>query len=212
MSIINDIALSMLSYSKNYEPYVFAWGKRTGYELIKEKLELNVQPALKSKNLFEMGIVAGTLDKMVSEKIIMDKIKYNQTHYKELREKNLKDLCDGELLKVAYPNILLSPGSHTLLYWIGRETGLKIGNKCEHNLNEIKSLSNKFNIGDVEISGSKIILRNSSFAKDVQPSGRMVCSYYAGLISGFMTSDKRCNVIETKCIANGDKHCEFVLF
>ncbi|MBU3897137.1 MAG: hypothetical protein KJ697_04370 [Nanoarchaeota archaeon] len=212
MSITNDIAFSMLSYSKIYEPYVFAWGKRTGHDLVSEKLSLNVQPALKSKNLFEMGVTAGTLNKIVTDKIIMDKIKYSQAHYKILKDKNLKELNGDNLLKIAYPNILLSPGSHTLLYWIGKESGLKLGCKHNHNLTELKSLSNKLKIGNVEIKSNKILLHDSAFAREVGSVGKPVCSYYAGLISGFLTKDKKCNVIETKCIANGDRHCEFVLF
>lgn len=208
MSIVNDLAFSMLSYSKIYEPYVFAWGKRTGREMIKERLELNVKPTLKSNNIFELGLTAGTLDKLISDKIITEKIKYSQTHYKMMREKNIKDLNGGNILKAAYPQILLSPGSHTLMYWIGRETGMKLGDKHSHSVKEFQKITNKLDIGEVEIRGNKVILHDSMFAKEAD--GKRVCSYYAGLLAGFLSSEKRCNVIETKCIANGDDHCEFV--
>lgn len=212
MNITDDLIYSMLSYSKNYQPYVYDWGKRVGRDLIKERLEIEASMKLKSENIFEQGLISGALEELTSKNVPFAKMRYTAEELNALRNKAIKSLPNPELLRVSYPHIHLSSGSHTLLYWIGKEAGVKFGKKHDHKISELKKISDNLKIGDIEITNNKIILNNSVFAKNFINPKKKVCSYYAGFAAGFLSSDKKkYNVIETKCIARGDKKCEFTL-
>ena len=212
LDIVNDLVFSMLSYSKRYQPYVYSWGKRVGRTLVREKIQLDTQTMIKSGNIFEYGLVAGVMEQLSSKKIISPKTRYSLEYYRSMRNKNIKAMSQSSLLKVAYPYLYLSPGSHTLLYWIGKESGTKFGKKYKHKLNHLKNISEKLDVGHLKIKDNKIILYNSVFAKNAGETGNNICSYYAGFIAGFLSSSKkRCNVVERKCISCGDKYCEFII-
>jgi len=210
MNIIDNLVYSMLSYSRNYQPYVYSWGKRVGRDIVQERLHLEAMIKLRSKNIFEQGIFSGVMEELTSKKIAAPRMRYSKELYMVMKNKSLRDVSDTALLKAAYPHLYMSPGSHTLLYWIGKESGARLGLKHRHSLAELKKISDGLNIGDVEVSNKKIILKGSVFAED--DSGKMICSYYAGFAAGFLSSkEKKVNVLERKCKSHGDKKCEFIL-
>jgi predicted hydrocarbon binding protein len=70
----------------------------------------------------------------------------------------------------------------------------------------------------VDLDGeSVVVLRNSCIAGEYRRMKKKakvpVCSYIAGLLAGGTVgiTGKDYDCRETKCIANGDKHCEFVI-
>lgn len=212
MNIMDDLIYSMLSYSRNYQPYVYDWGKRVGRDIVKERLQLEASMKIKTENIFERGLIAGALEEMTSKKFPLPKTKYAIDQISAMRNSAARTVTDPELLRVSYPHIHLSPGSHTLLYWIGKESGVKLGMKHDHKLSNLKKISDELKIGNIELKKNKIILSDSVFAKNFASSGKKVCSYYAGFAAGFLSSsEKKYNVVETKCTAHGDKKCEFIL-
>jgi len=129
----------------------------------------------------------------------------------KITRKILSNYCHLAQFQVLYLGIWLSsPGSHTMLYWIGKETGNEIKDKVK----DISEFFRKMKIGILKTnknkSGYKFIVKESVFSSGAKNFGKRICSYTAGLLSGFLSSDKKkYNVVETKCIANGDKQCEF---
>jgi predicted hydrocarbon binding protein len=211
MNIMDDLIYSMLSYSKNYQPYVHSWGKRVGKDLVKDKLELEAAMSLKAKNVFEHGLISGALEELSARKMPIPKTRHSLDHYHRLKLKAMREIPNTELLKISYPHLYLSPGSHTLLYWIGKESGLKIGKKHDHKLAGFKKVSKDLKVGNLEFKKNKFTLHDSVFAKNFKEN-RSACSYFAGFAAGFLSShDKKINVIETKCVARGHKKCEFKL-
>jgi predicted hydrocarbon binding protein len=75
----------------------------------------------------------------------------------------------------------------------------------------------KLEVDKLDLDGKSIaIMKNSCIAKAYREHGKTkvpVCSYIAGLLAGGATTinGKNYDCRETKCIAKGDKHCEFVL-
>jgi len=126
-------------------------------------------------------------------------------------------------LQVTYLGLWLSsPGSHTILYWIGKSTGEDISKKFKGDIKKrLKKLIDLFK--DLKIGVLNVKKRNGKFiftVKDCAFSAgasnfeKKICSYNAGLLAGFLkaSTKKNYNVIETKCVANGDKYCEFTTF
>ena len=61
-------------------------------------------------------------------------------------------------------------------------------------------------IGILEKKNKSFIVKESAFSTGAKNIEKKICSYTAGLLAGFIGK----NIVETKCIANGNKHCEFV--
>ncbi|MCD6476634.1 MAG: hypothetical protein J7K26_00505 [Candidatus Aenigmarchaeota archaeon] len=131
----------------------------------------------------------------------------------------LGDYTHISSLQVTYLGLwLYSPGMHTLLYWIGKETGKYISKKIKgkNKLNELKRIMKKLKIGIISINKNNkkfsIKLEESAFSYGAKNIGKKIDSYLAGLFAGYLSHiyRKHYNIIETKCIANGDKYCEFV--
>jgi len=124
-------------------------------------------------------------------------------------------------LQVTYLGLWLSSsGSHTILYWIGKDSGEKISKKFKGSLDKrLKEFSKFFKdlkIGNLayQRKGEKFIFseKECAFTSGASNFGKRICSYTAGMIAGFLktSTGKNYNVIETKCIANGDEYCEFM--
>ncbi len=123
--------------------------------------------------------------------------------------------------QVLYLGIFLSsPGSHTMLYWIGKNTGSEVATRVREKtmtaqLNVLADFLKQLHIGILtwERDGNKITftVEESAFSTGASNFGKRICSYLAGLIAGFLATswDKPVSVIETECIANGDKTCRF---
>ncbi|MFQ6020991.1 MAG: V4R domain-containing protein [Candidatus Aenigmatarchaeota archaeon] len=139
----------------------------------------------------------------------------------KVSRKILSDFCHLAQFQVLYLGIWLSsPGSHTMLYWVGKETGkgikikFKEGKSIDSKLKNLKKIFKDMKIGILEVNKKNkklnFIVKECAFSAGSKNIGKRICSYTAGLISGFLSTKKRkYNIVETKCIANGDKHCEF---
>ncbi len=153
----------------------------------------------------------------------LEKIKGNildEFRTKKQIRKTLGDFDHIAALQVTYLGLWLSStGTHTILYFIGKNTGEKISKNLKGNLDnrleKFSELFRKLKIGLLEIKrkDDKFIIteKDCAFTAGASNFGKRICSYTAGMISGFLNSatNKTYNVIETKCIANGDEHCEF---
>lgn len=123
-------------------------------------------------------------------------------------------------LQVTYLGLWLSsPGSHTILYWIGKNSGEELSKKFKGNLEKKLNRFSKFfkelkmGILSFQKKNNKFIfiVKDCAFSAGASNFGKRICSYTAGLIAGFLkaSTKKNYSVIETKCVANGDKYCEF---
>jgi len=162
-------------------------------------------------------------DLEIINKKYLEKIKRNILSEFKTEEKIRKKLGDFDhiaALQVTYLGLWLSsPGSHTVLYWIGKTTGEKIFSELKGSLDDklkrFSELFKKLKIGLLELKRKDdkfvIVERDCAFTSGASNFGKRICSYTAGMISGFLNSatNKTYNVIETKCIANGNDHCEF---
>jgi len=136
---------------------------------------------------------------------------------KKIRPK-LGDYSHIASLQVAYLGIFLSsPGSHTMLYWIGKETGAELASKVRGNkLKELEAIMKDMKIGILSIKKNEknmtLKLKESAFSAGAKNFDKRIDSYLAGLYAGYLTKSlkKRYNVVETKCIASGNPHCEFL--
>jgi len=123
--------------------------------------------------------------------------------------------------QVLYLGIFLSsPGSHTMLYWVGKNTGNEIAAKVrERTMSaQLKAMSDflarlKIGVLTWERDGNKLIfeVKESAFSTGAANFHKRICSYLAGFIAGFLGTSwkKPVNVVETECLANGDKTCRF---
>ncbi|MBU5557894.1 MAG: V4R domain-containing protein [Candidatus Aenigmatarchaeota archaeon] len=123
--------------------------------------------------------------------------------------------------QVLYLGIVLSsPGAHTMLYWVGKNTGTEIANRVRERtmtgqLNAFADFVKHVRIGllNWERDGNKLSfeVKESAFSTGAANFHKRICSYLAGLIAGFLGTswNKPVNVVETQCIANGDKVCRF---
>ena len=66
---------------------------------------------------------------------------------------------------------------------------------------------------DAEKKEVVFVIEESVFAAGMKNVGEKICFNQAGLLAGIMKgiSGKEFYAIERKCIANGDRHCEFVV-
>jgi len=123
-------------------------------------------------------------------------------------------------LQVTYLGLWLSsPGSHTILYWIGKNSGKELSKKFKGSLEEKLNRFSKFfkdlkmGVLSFQKKNNKFIftVKDCAFSAGASNFKKRICSYTAGLIAGFLkaSTKKNYSVIETKCVANGDKHCEF---
>jgi predicted hydrocarbon binding protein len=153
---------------------------------------------------------------------------FDSKYFKKIRTSNLNRMLVEKILRPTLGDItrlsifqitylgmwLSSSGAHTLLYWIGRESGLELSKRRK--IKDLKKFLNSLKLGFVESrkQGKKYIftIEECAFCYGSKNLNKRICSYVAGFLSGYMEkiTGKRTNVIETKCIANGDKHCEFV--
>lgn len=153
----------------------------------------------------------------IYDKKVFDKIKRFNLNVimlgKPLR-KALKDYTSLSIFQVAYLGMWLSStGSHTLLYWIGKNSGMELGGKKKTKY--LIDFAKNLKLGFIEIKKSKdkfnFTVDECAFCSGSKNINKRICSYLAGLIAGFLESSykKRFTVVETKCVANGDKKCEF---
>jgi predicted hydrocarbon binding protein len=134
---------------------------------------------------------------------------------KKVLRKRLGDLDHIASLQVTYLGLWLSsPGSHALLYWIGRETGKELSKKLRGSLRKLSEFfkDKKLGILEIEKKNGKLMFieKECAFSSGAKNFEKRICSYTAGLIAGFLKSRKGVNVVETKCIADGDSYCEFI--
>lgn len=115
---------------------------------------------------------------------------------------------------------LSSSGAHTMLYWVGRNTGSEVAAKVrERTMSaQLKSMADfikKLHIGILtwERDGNKLTFEvtESAFSTGAINFHKRICSYLAGFIAGFLGTswNKNVSVVETGCVANGDKVCKF---
>lgn len=156
----------------------------------------------------------------IYDKKIFDKIKrYNLNIIlleKPLR-KELKDYTSLSIFQVAYLGMWLSStGSHTLLYWVGKNSGMEIGKKIKRNTKHFVKFAKSLKLGEIDVkkNNDKFVfsVHECAFCSGAKNIDKRICSYLAGLIAGFLESSykNRFTVVETKCVANGDKNCEFM--
>ena len=146
---------------------------------------------------------------------------YNSKYFKRIRDFNADMMTNEELLRERMGNYtsitifqvtylgmwLSSSGSHTLLYWIGRETGSRLKRKMSKN--DLDRFLEQMKVGVVKKTAKSVIVEECAFCYGSKNLHKSICSYLAGMISGILSKKKSVNVIETKCIANGDSVCEF---
>jgi predicted hydrocarbon binding protein len=126
---------------------------------------------------------------------------------KKTLRKGLGDFNHIASLQVTYLGLWLSStGSHTLLYWVGKNTGKEIRKKLKGNVNNFSKFFKRMRIGILEKKNKGFIVKESAFSTGAKNIEKKICSYTAGLLAGFIGK----NVVETKCIANGNEYCEFV--
>lgn len=132
----------------------------------------------------------------------------------------------SDFVHLAIPQIfnlgvsLSSPGAHAMLYWVGRESGINISKRIKGTgmrirLKKFIELMKYLKIGIFKTKSLKkpvFIVEESAFASGAKNFEKRICSYIAGLLAGFIekSTGRKYNIIETKCIANGDEHCEFI--
>lgn len=133
---------------------------------------------------------------------------------KKILRERLGDFDHLSSLQVAYLGLWLSsPGSHAMLYWIGRETGKELSKKLKGSLEKLSTFFKEKKLGLLEVNkkNSKMtfVEDECAFSSGAKNFGKRICSYTAGLIAGFIEPKKKISVIETKCVANGNTFCEF---
>ncbi len=140
--------------------------------------------------------------------------------FKEGKEKRT-DWIHLSIPQIFYIGMSLSSaGSHTMFYWVGRKSGQEMkkrikGKSLNTKLKNLPGLFKDLKLGMLEIKKNKksltFIVKESAFASGTKNLKKMLCSYLAGLFSGFLETSrgKKVSVIETKCIAKGNPHCEF---
>ncbi|MBR9682454.1 MAG: hypothetical protein GOV02_02155 [Candidatus Aenigmarchaeota archaeon] len=149
---------------------------------------------------------------------------YDRMFVEKRSRSKLSDWAHLVMLQIFYTGILLSSrGGHTMLYWVGKNSGKEIGKRIVRKRikNKNKRFTELFNylkIGKLSTTKSKesknnikYIVKESAFSVGTK-FGQKVDSYIAGMICGFLeaTMKKQCSVIETKCIADGNHQCEFI--
>jgi predicted hydrocarbon binding protein len=116
---------------------------------------------------------------------------------------------------------LSAPGAHTMLYWIGRQTGRDVGKRLHGTqAAQFKSFieflkENKIGIASWKREDrNKIVLtvKECGFCVGSKNFHKSICSYLAGLTAGFLEKvyGRSITVIERMCTAAGHEHCEFV--
>lgn len=160
---------------------------------------------------------------------------FDKIYFKKIKNFILKDFLTKRIIRPTLGNFdhiatlqtmylglwLSSTGSHTLLYWIGKNSGLEIGKKVKGKTRRIKmknlvDIFEELKIGivkEIELEEKLLFtVKECAFCVGAKNFEKRICSYLAGFFAGFLetSSRKRINVIETKCIANGDPHCEFL--
>lgn len=141
-------------------------------------------------------------------KKIKDRIIHNILSRKKIRH-TLGDNVHLSRFQMFYLGLWFSsPGSHTLLYWVGKDLGkaIKKGLKTSDE-NKLKEILEYLKIGDIEISRNVAVIKECAFCAGASDIGKRVCSYMAGVFAGFFGK----NVIETRCVAQGEDRCEFVI-
>jgi len=148
----------------------------------------------------------------------------NKSDFKKIKANILQRMLDSkedEAIHLAIPQLfylslsLTSEGSHSMFYWIGRQTGKRFSAKLKGSkavkMKRLSGLLKEMKIGLVSSNGNSITVKESAFSSGTGNLEKRVCSYLAGIFAGFLQgkSKKVVNVIETKCQANGDRHCEF---
>jgi predicted hydrocarbon binding protein len=127
---------------------------------------------------------------------------------------------------------MLGGNAAVILYQIGLEYGLSVGSKAKernHDIHEaIKFLKvygflagwGRFSTSPVVLSGGELMkpvtvtVENNFFAlsKHRRPGGPrcfIIAGVLAGITEGLLSEGHNC--IETMCIADGAKHCEFLI-
>jgi len=153
---------------------------------------------------------------------------YDRMFVEKRSRPKLSDWAHLVMLQIFYTGVLLSShGGHTMLYWIGRNSGKEIGSRIkakdfDGKMKKFIDILNYLKIGKAkcirckpctECKGSvRFVVKESAFSIGTK-FGKKIDSYIAGMLSGFLETctKKKQNVIETKCISNGDEHCEFVV-
>jgi len=119
-----------------------------------------------------------------------------------------------------YILLSISKGHVVLSKFSGRRIGEEIAEKTKIRnlfdmLDYLRDVFSFLKIGivETEMLPDKIIVRveESAYSYGVKDIGMKLCIFIAGIIEGSLekSTGAKWNVEEGKCIANGDKHCEF---
>ncbi|MFQ6020989.1 MAG: V4R domain-containing protein [Candidatus Aenigmatarchaeota archaeon] len=118
----------------------------------------------------------------------------------------------------------ISVGYSSALYFAGKKLGKEIisedikGKDIKAILKEIASLFRKYGIGkieskEVEEKRAVVQLKESASSYNMDPIGKTICFFEAGLIAGILEEKlkKKVTVRETRCGGLGDEVDEFVI-
>ena len=102
-------------------------------------------------------------------------------------------------------------GTHGKVYAIDILKSVLDGVNSKKKMENFISLMKYLKLGLVTDSKSGFTVKESIFASGTRNFNKKICSYLSGMFSGFLESQKKkhINIVETKCVANGDPYCEF---
>jgi len=130
-------------------------------------------------------------------------------------------------IKESLEKMLSSSASSVILKVMGRSCGekfcrriMKEGKSKEEAFERLSKLKSEENWGELtfqdvnfERGSGRVIIKNSFEARALKKSRNSPCCHFlAGFMTGFLSQlfeGKTIAVIEEKCIAKGDEHCEF---
>jgi len=154
----------------------------------------------------------------------LDEITESLLNRKKIKRKQLGDEVDIRVLQSRIIPLLLSPGARDTRFFAGKLLGSAFGKKAadKKGLKEAANIYAKL-VADlkfakpeiIKVSEDETIIRfyESAVASGFENIGMKLDAFEEGFQTGFFSSATGKNYfsVETKCLANGDPYCEFVI-